>query len=93
MAVPLASVKMALGISSAAYDNELTALIAAAEGDLRLSGVTCYEADDPLIVVAVTAYCQANRGSDVDKRRIFQEMYKSAKRNLMLACEYTEVMA
>ena len=92
MAVTLASVKTALGISASVYDEELTALIAAAEADLKLSGIVVYEATDPLIVTAVTAYCQANRGTDVDKRQKYAEMYKAQKRNLMLASEYTEAV-
>ena len=92
MAVTLASVKTALGISASVYDEELTALIAAAEADLKLSGIVTYEATDPLIVTAVTAYCQANRGTDVDKRQKYAEMYKAQKRNLMLAHEYTEAV-
>ena len=86
----LEAVKTALGISASVYDEELTALIASAEADLKLSGVVTYEATDPLIVTAVTAYCQANRGTDVDKRLAYKEMYKAQKRNLMLAHEYTE---
>ena len=92
MAVALASVKTALGISASVYDEELTALIAAAEADLKLSGVAVYEATDPLIVTAVTAYCQSNRGTDVDKRQKYAEMYKAQKRNLMLASEYAEAV-
>ncbi|WP_312611471.1 DNA-packaging protein [Oscillibacter sp.] len=92
MAVALANVKTALGISASVYDVELTALIASAEADLKLSGIVVYEATDPLIVTAVTAYCQANRGTDVDKRQKYAEMYKAQKRNLMLASEYTEVV-
>ena len=92
MAVTLASVKTALGISASVYDEELTALIAAAEADLKLSGIVVYEATDPLIVTAVTAYCQCNRGTDVDKRQKYAEMYKAQKRNLMLASEYTEAV-
>ena len=92
MAVTLASVKTALGISASVYDEELTALIAAAEADLKLSGVVTYEAADPLVVTAVTAYCQSNRGTDVDKRQKYAEMYKAQKRNLMLASEYTEAV-
>ena len=56
MAVALANVKTALGISASVYDEELTALIASAEADLKLSGIAVYEATDPLIVTAVTAY-------------------------------------
>ena len=92
MAVTLASVKTALGISASVYDEELTALIASAEADLKLSGIVVYEATDPLIVTAVTAYCQANRGTDVEKRAKYAEMYKAQKRNLMLASEYTEAV-
>ena len=92
MAVTLASVKTALGISASVYDAELTALIASAEADLKLSGIVVYDDADPLIVTAVTAYCQANRGTDVDKRQKYAEMYKAQKRNLMLAHEYTEAV-
>lgn len=92
MAISLASVKTALGISSTMYDSELTALILAGESDLYLSGVITYGNDDPLVVVAVTAYCQANRGTDVDRRRLYKEMYTAQKRNLMLASEYTEAV-
>ena len=92
MAVTLASVKTALGISASVYDEELTALIASAEADLKLSGIVVYEATDPLIVTAVTAYCQSNRGTDVEKRAKYAEMYKAQRRNLMLASEYTEAV-
>ncbi len=92
MAVALANVKTALGISASVYDEELTALIAAAEADLKLSGIVVYDDADPLIVTAVTAYCQSNRGTDVDKRQKYAEMYKAQKRNLMLASEYTEAV-
>ena len=92
MAVALANVKTALGISASVYNEELTALIAAAEADLKLSGIVVYNDADPLIVTAATAYCQANRGTDVDKRQKYAEMYKAQKRNLMLAHEYTEAV-
>ena len=92
MAVALASVKTALGISASVYDSELEALIASAEADLKLSGIVVYDDADPLIVTAVTAYCQANRGTDADKRQKYAEMYKAQKPNLMLASEDTEVV-
>ena len=92
MAVALANIKTAMGISANVYDEELTGLIASAEADLRLSGVVVYDVNDPLVVTAVTCYCQANRGTDVDKRQKYAEMYKAQKRNLMLASEYTEAV-
>jgi hypothetical protein len=50
------------------------------------------EDTDPLIITAVSSYCQANRGTDVDKRLAYKEMYLAQKRNLMLAHEYTEAV-
>lgn len=92
MAVALANVKTALGISASVYDAELTALIASAEADLQLAGIVVIEDTDPLIITAVSSYCQANRGTDTDKRKAYREMYLAQKRNLWLAREYTEAV-
>lgn len=86
----LEAVKTALGISSDVYDSEFENLIASAKADLQLSGIVVIEDTDPLIITAVSSYCQANRGTDVEKRKAYREMYLAQKRNLMLAHEYTE---
>lgn len=58
----LEAVKLALRISTSAFDDEITGLIKAAEADLEVAGVTTVKEDDPLIVRAVTTYCKANFG-------------------------------
>ena len=58
----LEAVKLALRISTSAFDDEITGLIKAAEADLELAGVTTVKEDDPLIIRAVTTYCKANFG-------------------------------
>ena len=88
----LEAVKTALGISSDVYNDEFTNLIASAIADLQLSGIVVIDDTDPLIITAVSAYCQANRGTDVEKRKAYREMYLAQKRNLMLAHEYTEAV-
>lgn len=58
----LDKVKLALRISTSAFDDEIAGLIKAAEADLEIAGVTTIEEEDPLIVRAVTTYCKANFG-------------------------------
>lgn len=58
----LEAVKLALRISTSAFDDEITGLIKAAEADLEVAGVTTVKEDDPLIIRAVTTYCKANFG-------------------------------
>lgn len=84
----LDKVKRSLGIRSDAYDEELTVLIASAKADLRLSGITIPE-NDPLLLTAVAYYCQANRGTDTDRRQAFLKMYRAQKRDFWMAHEYT----
>lgn len=88
----LEAVKAALGIASDVYDGEFTQLINSAKADLQLAGIVVIEDTDPLIITAVSSYCQANRGTDTDKRLAYKEMYLAQKRNLMLAREYTEAV-
>ena len=88
----LEAVKTALGISSDVYNDEFNNLIASAKADLQLSGIVVIEDTDPLMITAVSSYCQANRGTDVDKRLAYKEMYLAQKRSLMLAREYTEAV-
>ena len=88
----LEAVKTALGISSDVYNDEFTNLIASAKADLQLAGIVKIADTDPLIITAVSAYCQANRGTDAEKRKAFRELYLAQKRNWMLAHEYTEAV-
>lgn len=86
----LDAVKRAIGLKSDYFNEELTTLIEAGKSDLRLAGVTRIEHDDPLIITAITCYCQANRGTDAENRAKFLQLYKTQKINLMRAGEYCD---
>ena len=86
----LDAIKRAMGIRADYFDAELTTLIEAGKSDLRLAGVTRIEVDDPLIITAITCYCQANRGTDAENRAKFLQLYKMQKINLMRAGEYCD---
>ena len=85
----LEAVKTALGIKANAFDAEFEMLIASAIADLAQVGIMVFEDTDPLIITAVSCYCQANRGTDTDRRLNYQKMYTTKKRNLMLDSRYT----
>lgn len=88
----LDDVKMALRITSSAFDNEIEGLIEAAKADLRLSGVTdakVKDDGDPLIRRAIVVYCKANFGYDNPEAERFQQSYDMLKAHLTLSQEYT----
>lgn len=98
----LDKVKAACRITSTAYDDELTDLIAAAKLDLTISGVvhddldldTDADADgeegaDPLIRRAIITYCRANLGSPDDYDRL-KAAYDAQKGLLSMATGYTD---
>ena len=58
----LEKVKLALRITTDAFDSELTDMIEAAYLDLGLAGVTPVMPEDPLIIRAVTTYCRCHFG-------------------------------
>ena len=73
----LESVKLALRVSTSAFDAELNDMIDAAKADLRLCGVLKVEETDPLIKRAVILYCKSNFGSK--KRKIPAELRHAKK--------------
>ena len=62
----LEKVKLALRITTTAFDSEITDLIAAARADLGIAGVLIEDEMAPLIIRAVTTYCRANFGQPED---------------------------
>ena len=58
----LEKVKLALRITTTAFDNEIEDLIAAALADLGIAGIINETQDDPLIIRAVVTFCKANFG-------------------------------
>lgn len=94
----LQKTKLALRRTSAAFDDEIKDLIAAAVQDLRNVGVTKlpatidYTVDsfgDPLIDRAVILYCKAEFGYlDVNEAKRFRDAYDYLKCALSLAGDY-----
>ena len=95
----LNDVKLALRLTTDAYDNQLNALIAAALADLGIAGVTSPTApaegeetaatDDPLVKTAVITYCIVHFGSPADYDRL-KKSYNEQKAQLMTATGYTD---
>lgn len=85
----LDKVKLALRITTAAFDSEINDLIAAALADLGLAGVTTLIETDPLVIRAVTTYCRASFGQPDDYDRL-KASYDEQKAQLMMATGYTD---
>lgn len=84
----LAAVKLALRISTNAFDDELTALIAAAQLDLGVAGVIVPTELDALIKVAVITYCRLHFGQPDDYDRL-KRSYDEQKAQLATCTGYT----
>ena len=85
----LEKVKLALRITTTAFDEEISDLIAAAMADLRIAGIVSLEETDPLIIRAVTTYCRANFGSPDEYDRL-KGAYDEQKAQLQIATGYTD---
>lgn len=77
-------VKLALRITTDAYDDELEALIASAEADLGIVGVTV---SDDLTDQAIKTYVRMNFGSPSDYDRL-KKSYDEQKAQLQSATGY-----
>ena len=82
-------VKLALRITTAAFDDEIDDLIVAAMADLRISGVTQHDQTDPLIIRVVVTYCRANFGSPDEYDRL-KASYVEQKAQLKTSTGYTD---
>ena len=85
----LDKIKLALRITTAAFDTEIEDLIAAALADLGIAGIAKLDETDPLILRAVTTYCRANFGSPDDYDRL-KAAYDEQKAQLQVATGYTD---
>lgn len=82
-------VKLALRITSDAFDSEIDDLIDAAVGDLEMAGVAANEhRDAPVVRRAVTTYCKAHFGQP-DNYEQLKAAYDEQKAQLMVATGYT----
>lgn len=92
----LDAVKLALRISTNAFDSELLQLIAAAKIDLGIAGVVIpvtTESDlDQIIQRAIITYCKLNFGEQ-DRVEIYDRLkasYDEQKAQLSMATGYTQ---
>ena len=84
----LAKVKLALRITTTAYDTELQGLIDAALIDLGFAGVEVPAELDAIIEKAVITYCRFSFGSPSDFDRL-KRSYDEQKAQLSMATGYT----
>lgn len=81
-------VKLALRITTDAFDTELNLLIAAAQTDLGIAGVTLPAELDPICQRAVITYCKMNFGEPDEYDRL-KASYDEQKAQLSMATGYT----
>lgn len=80
--------KLALRISTTAFDSELTDLINAAQTDLGIAGVTLPDTLDAICKRAVITYCKLHFGQPDDYDRL-KASYDEQKAQLSMATGYT----
>lgn len=87
----LARVKLALRITTTAFDDEITGLITAALGDLGIVGITPSYLNsgttDELIITAVITYVKLHFGDPSDPDRL-KRSYDEQKAQLITATGY-----
>ena len=81
------SIKLALRITTDAFNAELTDLLNAALLDLGIAGVTNDDINDPLILRAVITYCKLHFGQPDDYDRL-KRSYDEQKAQLSTATGY-----
>lgn len=85
----LLKVKTALRITTDAFDDELTDLIAAAQIDLQIAGVVIPEELDAIVKRAIVTYCKMNFGLPDDYDRL-KKSYDEQKAQLSTATGWTD---
>lgn len=84
----LEKVKLALRITTTAYDSELNDLIASAQLDMGIAGVVIPDTIDALVTKAVITYCKMSFGLPEDYDRL-KASYDEQKAQLISATGYT----
>lgn len=85
----LEKVKMALRITTDAFDDEISGLISAATIDLNIAGVDNTETIDAILTEAIKTYCRLHFGSPDDYDRL-KASYDEQKAQLSMATGYTQ---
>ena len=84
----LDKVKKTLRVTTTAFDDEITDLIAAAKLDLGIAGVVLPSTLDELCERAIKTYCQCNFGEPDNYDRL-KASYDEQKAQLSMATGYT----
>ena len=85
----LAPVKLALRITTDAFDSEITDLIEAAKLDMGVAGVQLPSELNTLVGQAVITYCKMNFG-DPDNYDRWKKSYDEQKAQLVTCTGYTD---
>ena len=80
--------RLALRLTTTAYDNELDRLIKAAKSDLGIAGVTLPDTLDDLCNTAIITYVKMKFGEPDDPDRL-KASYDEQKAQLSMATGYT----
>lgn len=84
----LSAAKMALRVTTNAFDNEILGLISAALYDMQRAGITNTDTSDPLVRRAVITFCRLNFGQPDDYDRL-KKFYDEQKAQMGMATGYT----
>lgn len=84
----LDKVKLALRITTNAFDSELNDLISAAQLDLGIAGVVIPNEIDAIVSRAVITYCKLHFGEPDEYDRI-KASYDEQKAQLSMCADYT----
>lgn len=85
----LSKVKLALRITTTAYDAELNQLIDSAKQDMGIAGVTVPDTLTAIVERAIITYCKMSFGIPDDYDRL-KKSYDEQKAQLSTASGYTE---
>ena len=85
----LDKVKLALRISTDAFDSELNDLIEAAKTDLGIAGVIVQESLDAIVTRAIITFCKMSVGLPEDYDQL-KRSYDEQKAQLSNATGYTD---
>lgn len=87
-ATTLAAAKMALRVTTTAFDDEISSLIDAALLDLGVAGVTNVDTTNALVLRAVCTYCKLHFGEPDEYDRL-KASYDEQKAQMGMATGYT----
>ena len=90
MSEPLNKIKLSMRITTDVFDDEISDLMNAALADLGIAGADGESVNitDPLVLRAVTTYCQMHFGLPDDYDRL-KASYDEQKAQLSMATGYT----